>query len=187
MTFAELILATSLLTGASPPELLEPAALEAQFPVLRYALIGLALEWEILDPRETRYVLVRPEDAASDIQMLQRRYADLQDAPSLADAFRFPDRTTVNELLVQNRAYRNYVEMRLPMEMARSAELRTIQREVDYLYQVWDTIRDSRCEYYYVTVRRQALKRLRDMLGEEAYYQRDLPPHVPVWRFEEVR
>jgi hypothetical protein len=48
-------------------------------------------------------------------------------------------------------------------------------------------VRDARCEYYYVTVRRQALKRLKDMLGEDDYYAAKLPPHVPIWRFEEIR
>jgi hypothetical protein len=59
-------------------------------------------------------------------------------------------------------------------------------QEADRLYQVWDTVRDARCDYYYVTVRRQALKRLRDMLGSDAYYSGVLPPHVPLWRFQRV-
>ena len=186
MSLAELILAISLLNGTSPAELQDAAFLKASFPTLRFAVIQVALENEILDPRETRYVLARAEDFPGDLQMLQRRYQELADAPALADAFRFPDRTVVNELLVFNRAYRNYVEMRQPMEMAHWGELRTAQREVDHLYQVWDTVRDARCEYYYITVRRQALKRLRDMIGEDSYYKAELPPHVPVWRFQSL-
>lgn len=186
MSIAELLLAVSLLTGGGAAGFDDPATLRAAFPTLRLTLISLALEAEILDPRETRYVLFRPEDLASDLQMLQRRYQELGDAPSLADAFRFPDRAVVNELLVFNRAYRNYVEQRQPLETAHWGDLRTAQREVDHLYQVWDTVRDARCEYYYVTVRRQALKRLRDMIGEEAYAKGELPPHVPLWRFREM-
>jgi hypothetical protein len=37
-----------------------------------------------------------------------------------------------------------------------------------------------------VTVRRQALKKLREMIGENAYYYGQMPPSVPVWRFREV-
>jgi hypothetical protein len=186
MNLPELVLAVLLLTGANPPGLEDPAMLREQFPTFRAGLVGLALEWEILDPRETRYVLARPEDAVADLQMLRRRHEELRNAPPLADAMRFPDRTTVNELLVFNRAYKNYVEVRQPMELAHGFTLRTAQKEVDQLYQVWDTIRDARCEYYYVTVRRQALKRLRDLLGDDDYYNGELPPHVPLWRFQSL-
>ena len=51
---------------------------------------------------------------------------------------------------------------------------------------VWDAIRDSRCEYYYITVRRQALERVRDTIGVVAYYNGNYPPHVPVWRFRKI-
>ena len=47
-------------------------------------------------------------------------------------------------------------------------------------------MRDARCEYYYITVRRQALKRLRTMIGAEAYDAAELPPYVPLWRFLEL-
>ena len=65
-------------------------------------------------------------------------------------------------------------------------ELREAIQETDRLYQVWDTIRDARCDYYYVTVRRQALKRLRETLGPDSYYSGNLPSHVPVWLFQHV-
>jgi hypothetical protein len=60
-------------------------------------------------------------------------------------------------------------------------------QETDRLYQVWDAVRDARCDYYYVTVRRQALKRLRELIGDEAYYSASFPPCVPFWRFQQIR
>jgi hypothetical protein len=47
-------------------------------------------------------------------------------------------------------------------------------------------VRDARCDYYYVTVRRLALKRLRELVGDEAYYAGNLPPCVPIWRLQEM-
>ena len=41
--------------------------------------------------------------------------------------------------------------------------------ECDCLYQIWDLVRESNCDYYYITVRRQALKKLRDTIGAPAY------------------
>jgi hypothetical protein len=163
-----------------------PAGNPEQWVRLRPKLQELAVHWEILDPREVRYILARPDDLVSDLNLVRRRFQALADAPTLNDCQRFPDRDAVNELLSFNRAYRQHLGLRQPMELARWWDLRTALQETDHLYQVWDNVRDARCEYYYVTVRRQALKKLREMIGEDAYYTGQMPPPVPIWRFREV-
>jgi hypothetical protein len=178
------VLAAGLLT--TPPDVPEPPIEAEDWPAVQEALQSLAVEWEILDPREVRYVLARPEDFENDLNLLRRRYQDLKDAPKLADAQRFPDRGTVNDLLAFNRAYRRFLDARQPLEQDRAVCLRNALKETDWLYQVWDSVRDARCEYYYITVRRQALKRLRQMVGPEAYTAGELPPYVPLWRFHEM-
>lgn len=178
-----LVFAVALLsTSPDVPELLPDAE---HWPELQEALISVAIEWEILDPRETRYVFARLEDFEENLHLVRRRYQELQGAPRLADGQRFPDHRSVNDILGLNRAYRRHLEARYAMEHDRCACLRAALRETDHLYQVWDAVRDARCEYYYVTVRRQALRRLRTMLGSDDYATAALPPYVPVWRFEE--
>jgi hypothetical protein len=144
---------------------------------------SLALAWEMLDRREMKYVLARSEDFGSDVRLMRKRWEELADAPPLHDGIRFPDRALVNDLLSFNRAYRQNLEAQQSLDRDHFWELREVVQEVDRLYQVWDLVRDARCEYFYVTVRRSALKKLRDTLGEEAYYSASMPPHVPVWRF----
>jgi hypothetical protein len=172
------VLAVALLTAS-------PGAAENEHPpaALRLPVQELAIRWEILDSRELRYILARPEDFASDLNLLRRRFRDLFNAPALADCQRFPDRPVVNELLSFNRAYRQHIDVRQPVELTHWWELRVALQETDRLYQIWDHVRDARCDYYYVVVRRQALKRLRDQIGDDAYYSGDLPPCVPLWRF----
>ena len=63
MNFAELLLAAALLSGEAPPDYKTPEFLEANFPTLRLALAHVALEWQILDPRETRPYLCQFLDA----------------------------------------------------------------------------------------------------------------------------
>jgi hypothetical protein len=184
MIWVDYLLALQLLT--SPADAIDLHAEPRNYMALRPALQRLSIHWEILDPREVRYVLTRPEDFSSDVNLLRRRYCDLADAPALCDCQRFPGRDVVNELLSFNRAYRQYLGSRQPIDLARWWDFRAALQETDYLYQVWDTLRDARCEYYYVTVRRRALKKLREMLGEEAYFNGELPPHVPLWRFQEL-
>lgn len=150
-------------------------------------LQALALHLEVLDERETRYVLIRPEDFVADVKLLRRRWASLKDAPPLHDCTIFPDRALMNDLLAFNRAYRQHLEARKACVGALEAfELGEAIQEADALYQVWDAARDAQCSYYYVTVRREALKRLREQIGEASYHRGVLPPPVPLWRFRRI-
>lgn len=178
----DFLVAVTLLT--TPPDVPEPLPAAEHWPELQAALVSLALEWEILDPRETRYVFARLEDFEENLNLVRRRYRELMDAPRLAEASRLPEHRAVNELLGFNRAYRRHLDARQPMDLDRGDLLRQAIRETDTLYQVWDAVRDARCEYYYVTVRRQALKRLRCMIGSDDFFTGTLPPFVPLWRFE---
>jgi hypothetical protein len=185
MAGSDLIVAAMLLT--IPPGIPAGCPAVAEFPALRDAIHRVAVEWEILDERETRYVLAQPEDFCNDLNMLRRRYQDLQDAPKVADSQRFPTRQFVNEQVKFNRVYRRHIDERRELELDRADALRNVIVETDRLYQVWDAVRDARCDFYYVTVRRQALKKLKCMVGDEAYANADLPPNVPTWRFNELK
>jgi hypothetical protein len=184
MLLLDYLLAVVLLTA--PVGAAEPSDLPEWFPALRLPLQTLAVNWEILDPREVRYILARPEDFSADLTLLRRRYQELISAPLVEDALRFPERTVVNELLTFNRSYRQHIDVRQPLELVHWWELRRALQETDRLYLIWDKVRDARCSYYYVTVRRQALKDLRELVGEASYYNGRLPPCVPLWHFREA-
>jgi hypothetical protein len=185
MTPCDLVLAAALLTSA--PGIPEQPPTPDRWPGLQAALHKTAVEWEILDPRETRYVLARVEDYQADLDILRKRQVELADAPKVGDSARFPAREVVNEFIRFNRAYRKHLETRQVWEADRADVIRIVMAETDRLYRVWDAIRDARCEFYYITVRRQALQRLRDLIGPEAYAIGELPPHVPDSRFVEVK
>lgn len=174
------LLAVALLL-TPPADPVNPAAFR-----LAREMQGVAIDWQILDAREARYVLTRESDLQGDMMLLRRRRLELADAPLVEDADRFPARTTVNDCLAFNRAYRQHIDVRRPGEPARSWQWRGALMEADWLYAVWDKVRDTRCEYYYVTVRRHALLDLREMIGPEAYYLGRLPPYIPLWRFEPI-
>ena len=90
------LLAAALLTAPAEKDVaIAPQLFGTVGPVLQ----KVALQWEILDDREKRYVLTRPEDFTADLKLLQRRYHELANAPPVSDCLRFPDRTVVSELL----------------------------------------------------------------------------------------
>lgn len=185
MTASDLILAAALLTA--PVNTPEQTPDEDRWPAIRDAIHKTAVDWEIMDPRETRYVLATREDFEADLNLLRKRHGELADAPKLVDAQRLPERRTVNELIRFNRAFRKNLEERQAWEADRSDLFCTAIQETDRLYRHWDAVRDAQCDFYYVTVRRAALKKLRDGIGADAFAIGHMPHHVPDWRFAPVR
>lgn len=181
MSATDLVLAATLL--AAPVGTPEQTPPEERWTAVRDAIHQTAIRWEIMDPREERYLLAAREDFQSDLNLLRKRCADLADAPKLADCHRLPDRRTVNELIRFNRSFRKHLEEREMWEADRSDLFQQAMKETDRAYQQWDAIRDAQCDFYYVTVRRTALKKLRDTIGAEAFAVGVMPSYVPEWRF----
>jgi hypothetical protein len=178
------MLAAVLLTGTwSVPLPQEPGP---AYGFLAPALRDLAVHLEIMDPKESDFLLAHPEDFAEHVRQLQDRYRELRDAPPVSEAARLPARDVVNDLLNFNRAFYQELTERLEVDTVHSNELEAARSETTHLYRIWDAVRDARCEHYYVNVRRQALMQLRDMIGQPAFYAGQLPPYVPLWRFPVV-
>jgi hypothetical protein len=146
---------------------------------------NLALDWELLDPLEKRYVLTNPVDFERDVKSIQVRYEKLHDAPFIVDANRFGTRDLAFEAKTFNVAYISQIQHNLAISYDKEYWRQSLE-ETRHLYKVWDLVYDSHCKHYYVTVRREALKNLRDAIGEDAYYSGKLPPPVPLWRFTNI-
>ncbi len=180
--FVEPILTVAELLGLRVPSAEQPSPDVMMHAVLAVSVRQLAIGLELFDPRETEYLLHDPQNFNQDLKQLQRRYQELADAPAAAECDRFPDRDAIGELLSLNRTYREEMCRRLEIDPANAAEIEQIIAETDQLYRIWNTAREARCGFYYVNVRRSALKQLRDLIGEPAFYRGELPPCVPVWR-----
>jgi hypothetical protein len=154
-----------------------------RWAIVQAAIHETAVSWEILDPREMRYVLAQPDDFQTDLDFLRKRRVELADAPPVADADRLPDRRLMNDYIQFNRAYRKNLDMRMLWEADRADRIGEVVRETDRLYKMWDAMREAKCDFHYVTYRRQSLKKLKDALGPEAYMAGEMPPYVPEWRF----
>lgn len=185
MSASDLFLAAMMLSApVGAPEQIPPPE---RWAVMQAALHQIAIDWEILDPRESRYVLARREDFQEDLDFLRKRRCELQDAPKLIEADRLPERRIVNDYIQFNRAYRQRLETRLAWEADRACLIQEALTETDRLYKLWDAAREAKGDYHYVTVRRQALKRFRDGIGATAFETGELPPYVPEWRFTIIK
>ena len=181
----EYFLAAALLLA--PQESPIPPIDAEEWPAVRGELTKMAVEMQILDKRETDFVLQKPEDIKGDLAMLRQRHHDLKNVPRLEDLARLPGRDEINGMLNFNRNYRTQMEARLVSEPHKADYYREAMNEADQLYQLWDAVREVRCDFYYVTVRRQALRKLKSLAGDEAFHAGQMPPCVPVWRFQEVK
>src|SRR4029079_19627185 len=101
MSASDLILAAALLTA--PVNTPEQTPTEENWVAVRDAVHTVAIDWEIMDPREARYLLATRDDFDPDLNLLRKRFAELADAPKLAACNRLPDRHMVNELIKFNR------------------------------------------------------------------------------------
>ena len=185
MAPSDLILAAILLSAPiGTPEQVPSAD---RWPAMQAAIHQTAITWEILDARETRYVLAKPEDFQEDLDFLRKRKSDYEDAPKVSESDRLPGRQLMNDYIRFNRAYRKNLETRMVWEPDRAGPISEVIRETERLYKIWDAMRDAKCEYHYVTVRRTALKKLKELLGPDEYDFGTLPPFVPEWRFEVMK
>lgn len=176
MFTCEIILAAVMF--AAPKDVPILPAQAGWVEVLRPCILAVAVDAEILDPRERAFLITR--DPVGDMAMLRGRVDEFACAPGLIECQRYPERKLIADLLSFNREYRNALNARLAIDSIHIEELRTAIHETDQLYQAWDTARDACCDYYYVTVRRQALQLLRELIGAEAFYSGQMPYHVPL-------
>jgi hypothetical protein len=177
-------LVTAVLLLTVPPGDFEAPEAVAPYASSAAVVRLLAIHLEILDPLET-HMLAHTNEFAADLKVLRGRYQELAAAPSLRECDRLPERALVEELLAFNRALQKDLKDRLALDRIHTADLRAALEETEQLFRVWDAVREARCEYYYVTARRHALQQLRDLVGMDAFYTAQFPPHVPLWRIPE--
>jgi hypothetical protein len=180
MLSCECILAAALLT--SSPDAPLPAEAEAWIEVCSPQLVALALDAQLADRREQAEFFRYPHETITHLRKLQDRFENLAFAPLVEESERFPDWRAIDGFLAFNRAYARDLQTRLALDTVHAEHLRQARAENDYLHRVWSTLRDAR-PLYNVCYRRQALLRVRELIGDEAFYSGRMPPYVPVWRF----
>ena len=173
MFACDCLVAAVLLTSSADVPMSAEASAWAE--VCRTPLLALALDAQLVDPREHL-------SQFADLRALQGRFREFAFAPLVQESARFPDRTTIQEFLGFNQAYRRDLQAHLEIDPDNSAHLRGALAEADQLYDLWRLVDHTRWGALYVTARRQALQTLRDRIGAEAFYSGRLPPYVPVWR-----
>lgn len=123
-------------------------------------------------------------DFRAEVRWVRLRWREALAYPALADCQRLPSQETIRQLLAFNGAYRQCLEVRRRLRRHEWDVLTEALRETDELMQIWQAAREATAEEQHWVCRRRALHRLRELIGSDAYASGELPPCVPLWRFE---
>ena len=145
------------------------------------ATVQYAVEAEIMDERERTYYLVRRQELELDLRLIRARIKALEDAPPMCFEALLPDSIAISSMIQDNRRYAVHIDNVIHTH-PKSAQAKAAKGENDWLYQVLDSAKNVKAQYYYVYLRRLSLKRIADMIGEDAFYKSQLPPPYPTWR-----
>ena len=108
-------------------------------------------------------------------------------SPYLYHVDRFPTpRPVIRELLTFNRAYKIHINGYRNI-CPDSNTICLVEKECDLLWMAWDSLDDAKNELFSVRKRRSSLGVLLNIIGPEMFMEGRMPPHVPYWRFTEVR
>jgi hypothetical protein len=133
------------------------------------ALLLLLVRHELIDPREARY---------ADTATIAARVKSLHDTPHVWEhqTFAIP-RSAANDAVALNRSMREHWRSVAEIHGDHVAAPRLAS--LDWRYDAWDLLRDAKCDYYYTHVRREALAKLRRLLGTEAFERGVMPQPIP--------
>jgi hypothetical protein len=143
------------------------------------ALKRVALAMEVVGPHE-RWI----EDFRSELGYVRRHSRELAGAPPLDDCLWMPPACVIRECRTLNLGYQQCLDMRRQVALHRQDELTEALAEARSLAEVWCLVEAASCSSKSWVCRRRALQRLQEVLGPDAYYNGQLPPCVPLWRFE---
>lgn len=143
------------------------------------ALKRVAGQLEVVGPKE-RWI----DDYCSEVSYVRGHWRELADAPSLADAEALPPAAVARDWRCFNLCYQQALQRRRAVELHRREELDDALHEAEQLGEVLYLVEAATCPARSWVCRRQALRQLRELLGPEAYAASELPPCVPLWRFQ---
>ena len=175
-----------LLALAMSCNLLSTEAKPSGLFFVHYELQSLCVAQELLDSRELKYVFSSQDCFDTDLSMIRRRARELYNAPMTWEVTRFGmEREQIGDLIMFNRAYQRHLEKVRDVYPVESV-YRAID-ETEQMYRAWDALRDALSPFFYVHSRRDALAKLRSIIGPEAFERGEMCGHIPLWRFQGVR
>jgi len=104
--------------------------------------------------------------------------------PPVSDCNRLPAQDVIEHGRICGIYYRQYLISRRAVRLQDGDRYDDYLREANRLYKVWEIIDEATVPHLPWQMKRKALAKLKDLVGEEAYFRGHWPPPVPLWNFE---
>ena len=153
----------------------EPPPSNAEFYTIAEGVRVVAIAWEVMDEREKLRFFSDPVAYQKDLDELRGRVRLLQDAPRIADVYRFPDKYQIRGMIELNRQKKREYAARMELELDRADVLQNAIHDLDARYRILDACRDAQCGDYYTFTRRICLEKVRCYLDDSEWAAGVLP------------
>jgi len=175
---SDMVLASMILSAPA-------GALESDFSKeVWVAMKEIAIREEWIDSRETTWLDAHPVIQFR-VDYLRGRRDEMLDCPKSTEINRFPTRAQIEPRLIFNREFNKKMLFAFTWESDRQDFLRLVLKENEELYNIWSACSDARSEFTYVPYRREALRKMKKLMGEDKFVLGEMPDYVPSWRFYE--
>jgi DNA-directed RNA polymerase specialized sigma24 family protein len=164
------------------------------FVAIRHAIWGMfrsrRYRWEFIqmpaDKSGIDDLLSQPEQCnggwLSKCRWARRHYWACLEAPSVYDMAVLPPRAAVQEQQRFSCGYREFLNKEWAICPWHRAAVEEALGDLDAIDKAW-AIMEEIYRATWSATQREALKKLRNIVGPEAYYAGAWPPPVPLWRF----
>jgi hypothetical protein len=154
---------------------------------VRSELKGLSLHWQLLDAKYKDGWFRSRDDNPRELKIVRYRYCRLNGAPPAEYAVFF--QIDWKEIQVGLEANADYLSHLSAVESVypNNPYIPKLREDALKLYQVWSMLTVVKSPQQEIDDVRFGLLRLRDLLGEDDFYQGRIPPSVPLRWYKEVR
>jgi hypothetical protein len=155
-----------------PEEL--PVPHQAPEPLWR-ALKEIAWTLELTGPRCPWIT-----DFRSEVRWVRHHMRDAAEYPALTECQRLPPAFVIHDNLAFNRVHQCYLEARWVVRLQDRDAIEDALQQSRQISRIWEAMAAANADDLNWFCRRQALARLRELLGDEAYYEGDWPFPIPL-------
>ena len=120
---------------------------------------------------------------AREVAAVRQNVARVKDAPRLCEGDWLPPAAEAYQIFIFNLTHAEHLRVRLLWEPDRADRIAVAIDETRRLADLWLAIHNTRTREPWDKPRRMRLAAVREMIGEEAWANRELPPVAALWSF----
>lgn len=155
---------------------------------LTKALQIVAIEEDCLDNWRSEVIISNwfTTQLIEDIITIRHSYDEVRDCPKLEELYTFGfGNKTAQYNLDLNRGFDSTLHKMYNLFPTHNTLFEAYYWN-KHLYHIWSNIHEATSTNYSSKQRRMALRKLKELIGEEDFKNRNFPPPYPVWTFSEI-